>query len=143
MYVGVVFNDVAREFHWEKYMHFCMHKSIEPLYRVQSPKNYLYLQPKSLPVFTNRSTELLRGERRSVSTLSGAEGKRFQGCSAWPLHCLAVVVGFRINCDISAAQVLPVQGRRRMPALPGDALHGAFAHPICRPTGASPTEAAV
>jgi hypothetical protein len=41
-YVGVVFNDVARELHWEKYMHFCMHKSIEPLYRVQSPKK-LYL----------------------------------------------------------------------------------------------------
>jgi hypothetical protein len=32
-YVGVVFDDVAREFHLEKYMHYCMHKSMEPLYR--------------------------------------------------------------------------------------------------------------
>jgi hypothetical protein len=32
-YVGVVFDDVAREFHLEKYMHFCMHKSKESLYR--------------------------------------------------------------------------------------------------------------
>jgi hypothetical protein len=41
-HVGVVFNDVAREFHLEKYMHIYMHKPIEPLYRVQSPKK-LYL----------------------------------------------------------------------------------------------------
>jgi hypothetical protein len=27
-YVGVVFDDVAREFHLEKYMHLCMHKLI-------------------------------------------------------------------------------------------------------------------
>ena len=45
--VGVVFDDVAREFHLEKYMHFCMHKSMEPLYRC-TKADELHLTPLEL-----------------------------------------------------------------------------------------------
>ena len=47
---------------------------------------------------------------RIEGALSCVKRERIQGCSPWPVLCLAVVVGFRVNCERRCGSSAPSPG---------------------------------
>jgi hypothetical protein len=65
---------------------------------------------ESVPQVHQQEHGVSLGKARLEGALSGVKRERIQGCSPWPVLCLAVVVGFRVNCEQRCGSSAPSPG---------------------------------